>query len=200
MFKIILFVIFLLLAAAGFLWFKYPKIIQPLTSSILSHITKSDNSGSDFKRETVQEKSNNLLTDARVSAEQSSKDAVNGVKDKVYDSAKSALDIAFNKQSSSDKNVNVNVLGDSTQNPPENIFNIPLNTDTNLRLNLQRNKDYYLRFQNVPENFCLYINDSKYPLEDGKSIKITFISSGKYSIKANNCNLGDKVLGEFTVE
>lgn len=200
MFKIILFVIFLLLAAAGFLWFKYPKIIQPLAAPILSHITQNDNNANGFKRETVQEKSNNLITDAKVSAEQTSKDAVNSAKDKVYDSAKSALDIVFNKQNQPEA-VNVNVLGDSTQNYlGQTVYTISLNDSANLNLKLQKNKDYYLRFQTVPENFCLYIGDNKYPIEDSKAFKMAFTSSGTYSIKANNCNLGDKVLGEFTVE
>lgn len=82
MFKIILFIVILLIGVLVFVWFKYPRVVRPIVSPILSHITEKKSDSEGFGRETVQEK-NNLLMEAKVSAEEGSKKAVEDAKDMI---------------------------------------------------------------------------------------------------------------------
>lgn len=80
------------------------------------------------------------------------------------------------------------------------VSTIDLAKDSTIKLNLTKNNKYYLGFSNVPPNYCLYIGASKYPIPQGKNLELEFTSSGLFSLKANACDLGDKNLGEITVE
>ncbi|GEM_PF-5256706 len=80
------------------------------------------------------------------------------------------------------------------------VSTIDLAKDSAIKLTLAKNNKYYLDFANVPPNYCLYIGPNKYPIPQNKNLEIEFTSSGLFSLKANACDLGDKNLGEITVE
>lgn len=91
----------------------------------------------------------------------------------------------------------------AVENPPTGaraVSIIDLSKDSTIKLNLVKNNKYYLDFANVPPNYCLYIGINKYPIPQDKNLEVEFISSGTFSVKANACDLGDKNLGEITVE
>lgn len=178
-----------------FVWFKYPNTIKSNLPAPISKILGTINTNQNDDQ-------GNIINNAKDSLEQTSQTVVNNAKDTAYQEAKSALDNVFGKQSSTtNQTVNVSILGESTETPPQSdLYNIDLSQATNLKVNLQKNTNYYLKFQNTPANYCLYINDNKYPIGEDKTVKIIFTSSGTYSIKTNTCNLADKILGEFTVK
>ncbi len=80
------------------------------------------------------------------------------------------------------------------------VSTIDLAQNSAVKLNLAKNNKYYLNFTNVPVNYCLYIGTNKYPIPQDKNLEVEFTSSGLFSLKANACDLGDKNLGEITVE
>lgn len=142
----------------------------------------------------------NILGQAKDLVEGNSQKVADSAKDTAYLEAQSALDRVFGKESSKDTAQAVFVsVEDAGNNQGHNVYNIDLSKTTNLKLNLQKNTDYYLKFQNTPADYCLYINESKHPIKD-QTVKLIFTSSGTYSLKANTCNLDDKVLGELTVQ
>lgn len=80
------------------------------------------------------------------------------------------------------------------------VTTIDLSKNSIVKLTLSKNNKYYLNFINVPANYCLYIGPDKYPIPQDKDLEIQFTSSGLFPLKANVCDLGDKNLGEITVE
>lgn len=141
---------------------------------------------------------NKIINSAKDSFDKNVDDA----KDTAYSKAKTTLDNVFNKQSDPANTTNdvvVNVLGVTNSNPSKTTYDIDLSSESDLKLNLSLNTKYYLKFKNIPNNYCLYINGNKYPITDGV-LEIQFGKAGNYPIKANNCNLNDKSIGSVVVE
>lgn len=196
-FKILLIVVIAGLLMAAFFWWQHPQFFSkklPIKDfSVLGettpHKTPSKNSPE------------NLLTSTTNLAEQLSQNLTNNLiddtKNTLYKRTQSVLDTAFNKTPSENK---VSVL----VNPPtvmvDRVTILDFTKNNNLQIKLSRNNKYQLKFQNTPPNFCLYIDQNNYPIDDGKILEIQFINSGNYLIKANLCNLQDKTIGTITVE
>lgn len=116
--------------------------------------------------------------------------------DSLYESTQSLVDKVFNK--SSEENVNVLVVASLTGQNNLTVFDFT--KDSNLQIKLAKNTKYQFKFQNIPSNFCLYIDGQKFNLEEGKIIEIMFNKGGNYGVKANACDLQDKTIGTITVE
>lgn len=139
-----------------------------------------------------------LLDQTRDSFTKTAQGAVNTVKTTVYNEAKTTLDNVFNKPTSNDQPVNVSVLRVSSTDNINPSYTIDLSKDTNLNLSLSVNRKYYLKFQNIPINYCLYINNNKYPLDSGV-VEILLTQVGNFPIKTNSCNINDKNIGILSV-
>lgn len=185
MFKIIL-IIIIVLGLGLFLWFKSPR-----TNLIIPFFTQ-----------TLGKVQPNLLDQTKDSFTKNSEEAVNTVKTTVYNQAKTTLDNVFNKPISNDQTsqvASVTVLGVSSINNVDPTYIVDLSKDTNLSLSLSVNQKYYLKFQNIPQNYCIYINNNKYPLNN-ELVEIQFTQGGNFPIKANSCDLNDKKIGTVTVQ
>ncbi len=197
MFKIILVIIIIVLVGLGlFFWFQTPK------TKLENPITKTLGRILGFENSSPTNRATNLLDQTKDSFSKNTEEAANTVKTTVYNQAKTTLDNVFNKQSNSNDSTtqvaNVTVLGVSNTNNVNCCYTIDLSKDTNLNLSLSVNQKYYLNFQNIPQNYCIYINNNKYPLNNG-IIEIQFTQSGNFPIKANSCDLNDKSIGTLTV-
>ncbi len=175
-----------LLSIMGYLWLNPPNIAKSKLPPVVS--------------DTLGIANTNIFNTAKDSFEQNSQKAVDGAKDTAYTEAQSVLEKIFGRESSSEQTANKVTIVEATDAKGKELYNIDLSTTANLKLKLLKNTDYYLKFQNTPVNYCLYINDSKYPIEEGKTVKLMFTSSGTYSLKANSCSLNDRIVGEFIVQ
>lgn len=142
------------------------------------------------------------IKDTQSNLEQNSKDAVNNIKETVYDKTQEVLDTVFNKQTSDDQVATVRVI--TANNPSvgedQKVYDIDLSKDTNFKVTLSKNSKYYLKFQNVSPNYCLFIEDKRYEIENNQIIEVQFSSIGSYAIKTNTCNATDRHIGEIIVQ
>lgn len=149
---------------------------------------------------TTSNKPDNLVNQTKDSIEENAQKNIESFKETVYKEAKTTLDNVFNKtDNSNDQAVSVNILNKTNADIDKESIIIDLSRNDDLKLNLSLNKKYYLKFQNIPQNYCLYILSDKYPIKDG-AIEIQFNQSGNYPLKANNCDLNEKNIGTLTVE
>ncbi len=199
MLKIILIiVIFAVLGLGIFFWFKTPKTVleNPTVAGFGKILGFTKDTPKDNNDKSKQQ---DLYTQTRDSLEKNTQKSIETAKDIVYNEAKTTLDNVFNKQSNDTQEVTVNVLGITNNNSNQPIYIIDLAKDSDLKMNLSLNTKYYLKFQNIPQNYCLYINNNKYPLVSG-IVEIQFEKSGNFPIKANSCELNDKSIGILTVK
>lgn len=191
--KIILIVV-IFLCLGVFLYFKGPK--TKLENPFVQNVGKILG----FSKDTATNKPDDLLTQTKDSFKENTEKNIETIKETVYNEAKTTLDNVFNKQASSNNQVvSVNILGVTNSNTDKDSIVIDLTQNNDLKLNLSLNKKYYLKFQNIPQNFCLYINGNKYPITDG-TLEIQFTQIGNYPIKANSCDLNEKSIGTLNVE
>lgn len=203
MVKVILVIItVIIICLALFLLIKNPttKLESPISQGLGKILGFSNNTQTG--NNTNDSKTNNPLTQTKDSlgknAQKSIESGIESVKTLVYNEARTTLDNVFEKQADSDKAVTVNVLGVVTDVDNQQEFIIDLSRDSDLKLTLAVNNKYYLKFQNIPPNYCLYINGDKYPITEDL-IEIQFSKSGNYPIKANSCDLNDKNIGSLIV-
>ncbi|TSC86024.1 MAG: hypothetical protein G01um10147_1028 [Microgenomates group bacterium Gr01-1014_7] len=143
----------------------------------------------------------NSVEDTKENLEQKSNDSVNNIKDTVYETAKNTLDTVFGKNETKKETVSINEV--STPLPDDkssNVYSIDLSKETNLKITIAKNNKYYLKFANVPSDYCLYIKDQKIELVSGKIIELQFPSSGSFPIKTSICNFTERSIGEIIVE
>ncbi|MBI2018716.1 hypothetical protein HYS96_03350 [Candidatus Daviesbacteria bacterium] len=142
------------------------------------------------------------VKDTKDNLEQNSQNAVNNTKETIYDKAQEVLDTVFNKQTSDEKVISINVLtaDNISVGVDQKVYDIDLSKDANFKVTLSKNSKYYLKFQNVAPNSCLFIKDKRYEIGDNQIIEVQFSSTGTYAIKTNTCNLTDRNIGEIIVQ
>ena len=197
-FKIFLIIFVLIIIGLGlFFYFKVPK--SYLENPRGTDLGKNLGNILGFSKDTSSDDKPNLFDQTKDSIGNNAKKNIESVKDLAYNEAKTTLDNVFNKQSDNTQQVTVSVLGVTNADQNKPIYNIDFTKDQDLKLNLTVNNKYYLKFQNLPQNFCIYINNNKYPINDGL-IEIQFAKGGNYPIKANKCDLDEKNIGTLTVQ
>ncbi len=126
-----------------------------------------------------------------------SQNATSDINSFIAQKAQAAVDKLFgNKESKAPQVSTVPQSGQSSQNA----VNIDLSKSTDLKLSFTKNSKYDLIFQNVPDNFCLYVGDNKYQISPGQVTQMIFSASGTFPLKANLCDLNYKNLGEVSVQ
>lgn len=187
MFKIIIITTVIALLVGLYFW------IKPQRTKLENPFIQSAGKILGFSKDTPTEVTNSFKENTAKNIET--------IKETVYNEAKTTLDNVFNKQASTDDKVaNVNVLSVTTNSDiDKKSIIIDLTQNNDLKLTLSLNKKHYLKFQNIPQNFCLYINNNKYPITDG-TVEILFTTAGNYPIKANSCDLNEKNIGTLTVQ
>lgn len=197
MFKIILVITIVIVIGLGlFFYFKTPK------TKLENPIGQSLGKVLGFEKNKPTDNQPNLLTQTKDSLEKNTQNRLDSVKTIVYNEVKTTLDNVFDKQATNDKNiteVTVNVLGVTNTDSNKPSYTIDLAKDSDLKIDLAVNTKYYLKFQNIPQNFCLYIANNKYPISGG-IVEIQFTKVGNYPIKANSCDLNDKNIGTLSVQ
>lgn len=197
----------LIIAAAVFLFFvKGPGFFtrqilnssNPLTNVLGLHVSSDMGPGDDIKNQ-----GDEIVSQAKDSIQQRSQQAINGtvsdVKDSIFQQAQKDLNKIFGKQTDSPGGVSVQVIDSSAVDRTQPLSVVDISKDDSLKISLSKDSKYFLQFRNIPPNYCLYINQKKYPLENGKVVEVKFSASGSYPITANFCNLNDKNLGELEV-
>lgn len=96
--------------------------------------------------------------------------------------------------------VTVVVLEKTPENTNAPITQIDFLKDRQLKLVIPKNTPYYFEFQNVPADFCLYLNQNKYKIEGPKIVAVQFSESGTYALAADFCEPGAKDIGQLVVQ
>ncbi len=187
----------LIIIAAIFFWIKFYPSTNPSKIKVDKSIT--DNNPPEDLPETAKKQVNNFFDQTRNSLLQTSQNLINTVKDQAYNQAQNTVNTAFDKSNSTaSSDVTVNILGVSK--PPPGTFIIDFSKDTNLKLSLSKGTKYSLQFKYIPQNYCLYIGDNKYKINDTELVELQFNSGGTYPIRLNLCETNDKNLGEIVVQ
>lgn len=200
MLKIILIIIIFAIVGFGiYFWFKTPKTVleNPTIQGFGKILGFSKNTSNE--NNTNKDKQEDLFTQTENSLVKNTQKSIETARDVVYNNAKTTLDNVFDKQQSDNQEVSVNVLGVANNNANQPSYVIDLAKDSNLKMNLSLNTKYYLKFQNIPQNYCLYINNNKYPLTGG-IVEVQFEKGGSFPIRTNSCDLNDKSIGTLTVQ
>lgn len=184
---IILLVLLATFITGAFLYFKKPSLPFPIPFVKSENLTKDQEKD---KPDILSTTYNNLINTTTKSVDEA--------REKVHQTAQNALDNAFDKKSSPPA-VSVSVTITNEASPADEKLSVDLTSSGNLKLNLQKGKQYFLEFKNIQPDKCLFINSSKYELKDGSGIKISFSDSGVYKIKTGPCATLEKEIGELVV-
>lgn len=68
------------------------------------------------------------------------------------------------------------------------------------KLSLKKGTLYSLKFPDIPEGQCVFINTQKYEVGEGEVIQMRFQSSGSFPLKLDYCSPTEKEIGEVVVE
>ena len=113
-----------------------------------------------------------------------------------YDQAQSVVNNVFQKDNAQ-QDVSISMAYDNANGQP---YIVDLAKGSKIQISLKKNSKYYLQFQNVPTDSCLYIGESKYKLEASKNIELSFSNTGTYQLNVNSCSANNKDLGQIVVE
>lgn len=94
----------------------------------------------------------------------------------------------------------VKVISQVSPNADDKLIVIDLAKENDLVIAAKTNQKYYLVFRNVPANYCLYIQETQYPIKEDLLLELIFSQSGNFLIKTNLCDLKYKEHGVFVVE
>ncbi len=92
------------------------------------------------------------------------------------------------------------IVKDVPKKELDNIILIDYFTAKNLKLELKPNLEYYLDLRNVPEGYCLYVNQVSYFVAKNEFLNISFDSSGNYALAFDKCDKKMQKFGEIVVE
>lgn len=144
----------------------------------------------------IQEKTTDVVLDTKSNLQEQ----VQGVADTVNQFLDQTTNTLLGKKPQSQAPATVVVLEKAPQNSNAPITQIDFLKDRQLKLVIPKNTPYYFEFQNVPADFCLYLNQNKYKIEGLKIVAVTFAESGTYTLAADFCEPGAKDIGRLIVE
>ena len=98
------------------------------------------------------------------------------------------------------KPVQIVTVGEKEESDGKNLTKIDFLKDKNLKISMARNVKHYLKFQNLPPNFCLYLDKNQYSVESDKTVAITFFEGGTFPLNLDFCDQANKNFGELVVE
>lgn len=112
------------------------------------------------------------------------------------------INTAINKSldNTSDAKVKVNVIPADRQVSENILTTIDVSANKNIALNLKKGEKYFLKFQNLPPDFCLLVGSLQVFIDSDSLVELFFVDSGRFPIKADFCNPTVKTLGQITVE
>ena len=148
-------------------------------------------------KKVAKKQSLNLLSQAKSTVQKGAATVVSTINNTLNQQTQQILNSVFNESSTTPP-----AVATSTTIPtdPKSLVVVDFLTGKNTTLHFLRNQTYFLDLHNVPENFCLYINTSKYTLEPKKYVTISFPSQGNYQIAFDYCSEDQKKFGEIVVE
>lgn len=88
----------------------------------------------------------------------------------------------------------------SSNLPSTYIFNLDYSSSSPFNIKFVRNQKYYLKFSNLPENSCLVVDSSSYPIASNQTISLLFATSGARRISITSCPSTPKNIGIIEVE
>lgn len=195
MIKFFILIVIIISIILIFIFWKTPKVNELESPNILGFVLGST---SEPKNNTKGLDLGNQISQTKDSVNNLASNTINDVKDSAYSSTKNILDSVFDKKDTS--KLNVNFIENKKVSETMKLHLIDLAKDDMLKIQIQKNDKYYLKFKSVPADYCLYIKDNKYEIKDEAVVEIQFNSSGNYSLKMSSCNILEKNVGEIVVQ
>lgn len=151
--------------------------------------------------ETLSDLGNFVASRVSQTTQKRSRQAVLGIKNKVNEvirkKSEQILGEAISLQFGTPQ-PDVSVVGNVPNEQNKQIILIDYLTQKNLKLELELNQDYYLDLRNVPEDYCLFIGKTSYPLQKNEYLKLRFDQSGQYDLFFERCTA--EKFGQIIVE
>ncbi len=198
--------IIIILAVAGItFWIVNPGSFEDIAYSQINALQKIIQKKA---TKTIKTTSKNAQKDLENTSEKLIVQAKENIQDQVSNTTESINTLLENKT----QEVLGAVLGKEKQSAPKveissekpddkkNITKLDFLTQKDIRLVFRKNQTHYIGVSNLPQNFCLFINQSKYALSNDDYVSILFDSSGNYSIHFDYCNNEEKKFGQIVVE
>lgn len=94
------------------------------------------------------------------------------------------------------------VLSASSSIPEQNTYTTVVNYNTldTKKIVVKPQQKNYFQFLNIPKRMCLYVNGTKYSVENNNYVVVQFPTSGTYLFSFDFCSSADKQLQEIVVE
>ena len=92
------------------------------------------------------------------------------------------------------------VVKDVPDKQLDNIILLDYLTVNDLKLELKPNQQYYFDLRNVPEGYCLYVNEESYLITSKEYLNLSFPNSGNFSLAFDKCDKKLQKFGEIIVE
>lgn len=138
---------------------------------------------------SVTEYPNNLVEESRETLREGIKDKTGSVVEVINQKTTEVLG----------EKVEVEVIVDNQSTNPSGTEEEVISITPGKKLSLKKGVLYSLKFPDIPEGQCLFINGQKYQLE-GSVIKMRFNNSGSFPLKLDYCTPTEKSLGEVVVD
>lgn len=140
------------------------------------------------------EKSQGLILDTKTTLQDQVDQASENIKNIIEKAADSFVDdkkpVSFT----------VSILDENNKDPNPNLVKIDFLKDRQLQFKTAKNSLYHFKLLNVPVDFCFYIQDQRYTVEENKIIAVEFLQNGNFTFTIDYCNRQNKDIGRVDVE
>lgn len=166
----------IILSAALVIWLVKPEILSQLA-----------NNAGKLMQKRIKKESRSVVTSA-----------VSSVNKYVQEQSQAVLGekIGINLQIKPD----TEIVEDVPDQQLDNIILIDYATAKDLSLDLSANQTYYLDLRNVPEGYCLYVDQISYSVNKDEYLSLSFSNSGSYDLAFDKCDKKLQKFGRVVVE
>ena len=168
--------VLIILAAAVAIWLFKPEMLTNIAAKT-----------GDLLKEKVQERSKSVVVSA-----------VTSVNEYVRQKSEAVLGEQIGLPIS--QKAEAEIVNDVPKKALDNIILLDYLTAKDLKLELKTDKQYYLDLRNVPEGYCLYVNQISYFVAKDKYLSLYFQSRGTYNLAFDKCDQKLQKFGEIIVE
>ncbi|MFA6005855.1 MAG: hypothetical protein WC775_05225 [Patescibacteria group bacterium] len=148
-------------------------------------------------KKVVVKQSTNLVDQAKVTVQKTATSVVSTINNLLDQQTQQIISTVFSETTTTPP-----VVSSSSTIPtdPKSLVVVDFLTGKNKTFHFIRKQTYFFDMHNVPENFCLFINTSKYPIEPKKYLTVTFPGQGNYQMHFDYCSDDLKKFGDIIVE
>jgi hypothetical protein len=148
-------------------------------------------------KKVLKKESDNLVLQAKTTVQKGAATVVSTINSILEQQTQQVLSTVLSNGNAAPPTVSTSTI---IPTDPKSLIVVDFLSGKNTTLHFVHGQTYFLDIHNVPENFCLLINTSAYPLEPKKYVTVSFPTHGNYQIAFDYCSEEQKKFGEIVVE